>query len=812
MSEKSLPVKTAIMPVTGMHCANCAANIERNVRKLPGIGEATVDLAGEQLSVTFSSDQLTEKEIIETVKRVGFGIPTGKFEIPVEGLQDQNDAFVLENALKGINGVINASVNLTTELAYAEFIPGMTGVSELLGSITKTGYKPVRISGTEKPEEAEESARKSATRKQKWLLILGLVFTTPMIIIHFAHSFGLFHIQNEHIIMFIAATVVQFVVGWQFYTGAFKSLRAGGANMDVLIMLGSSVAYFSSIFIMTGLMSSEMLFFETGATIITLIRLGKFLETRAKGKTAEALKALIKLQVTAARVIRQGVETEIPAGELVIGDLIVVRPGEKFPVDGIIREGKSSVDESMLTGESLPVNKNPGDKVFGATINQEGLIHFEATKVGKDTTIANIIRMVREAQTGKAPVQKITDEISRWFVPAIVLIAIITFAAWMVYAPGSWLDAMMNAISVLVIACPCALGLATPTAIIVGTSKGAAYGILFRNSEALEKAGKTGVIFLDKTGTLTKGIPVVSHILPVNEFTLNELLFLAASVESGSEHPLAKAMVKKAVESGIHLVKPVQFKSFPGLGVKGMVADKNLTIGSPKMLKNLGVEPELPSQVKGWLEEGQTVMITAIQENEDTWKLAGFFSLQDTIKEEARETVQAIKSLGIKVIMITGDNAPTAATIAQNAGIQHFIAELMPEDKARIVKEQREKAISERRNSLVAMVGDGINDAPALAMADVGFSIGTGTDVAIASASVTLVSGDLKGILRAIELSRKTWRTILQNLGWAMGYNVALVPVAAFGLLNPMLAALAMAFSSVFVVTNSLFLRSFSMK
>jgi Cu+-exporting ATPase len=494
--------------------------------------------------------------------------------------------------------------------------------------------------------------------------------------------------------------------------------------------------------------------------------------------------------------------------ELKIGELVVVRPGEKFPVDGIIREGRSAVDESMITGESLPVNKAPGDEVFGSTINKEGLVRFETTRVGKNTTLGNIIRMVKEAQTGKAPVQKITDEIGRWFVPVIIVLAVLTFAAWITFMDAPWQVALMNAISLLVIACPCALGLATPTAIIVGTSEAAGHGILFRNSEALEKTGKIGVIFLDKTGTVTHGVPQVTNDFTMDGFTSSEVLQWAASAESGSEHPLGKAIVQKAKTGNIEIMTPASFKAFPGLGIKAGFPGYTVFVGNRQFMLNsdAGLDT-LPLVLTAWQSEGKTLMMVAVAVGDEKPKLAGCYALSDTVKESASSAIAAMKAMGIEVIMITGDNLPAARAIANQVGIETVAADILPGEKAKVIRDRQEQMKTEKQYMKVAMVGDGINDAPALAQADVGFAIGTGTDVAIATAPVTLVSGDLAGIVRAMELSKKTWRTILQNLGWAMIYNLALVPVAAMGLLSPMLAAGAMAFSSVFVVSNSLLLR-----
>ena len=801
------------MPVTGMSCANCAANIERTVKKIPGIGNAYVDFAGEKLNVNFDPAVVGEKEIIAGVRHIGFGIATGKAEFPVMGLHDQSDGTVLEKILQKQEGVLVANVNFTTEKLFLEFIPGMTTLAGLIRISRETGFDLVESGSDQAMEDVEAKVREEAVKRQRNLLIISVVFTLPLLVSHMAHSFGLMAFHMSNLTMFILATVVQFVGGWQFYKGAFKSLRAGSSNMDVLIMLGSSVAWVASTLITFHIIGSEEVYFETGAAIITLIRLGKFLETRAKGKTSEALRALMGLKALTARVITGETEKEISIEELKVGDVVVVRPGEKIPVDGIISLGKTTIDESMVTGESMSVAKFTGDEVIGATINLEGLIRFEATRVGKNTTLSNIIRMVQESQASKAPIQKITDEIGRWFVPAIVLIALLTFGSWMLFTSAGWSVAMMNAIAVLVIACPCALGLATPTAIIVGSSKGAENGILFQNSETLEMVGKVDVVVLDKTGTITMGIPEVTDIIPVGRQTEAGLLAMAASVESGSEHPLGKAIVKNAKNKGLELNKAEQFKAVPGFGVRAVLDSINVMIGNERMIRNeIPLADDIQKILNSLTTQGKTVMIIATAEQSAGFEITGMIALADTVKPSAAEAVGFLRSSGIRVMMITGDNRQAAAAAGEKMGITDIIADVLPADKAKAIMELQQTTGKNGKQIRVAMVGDGINDAPALERADVGIAIGTGTDVAIASAGVTLVSGDLNGVGKAIMLSRRTWRTIIQNLVWAMAYNVALVPVAALGLLSPTLAAGAMALSSVFVVTNSLFLRNFSFK
>lgn len=794
--------KTVDLPMVGMHCANCAMTIERTLKRSPGVTDASVNYAAEKAQVQYAPGVTSIGDLVKQVSEAGYGVATATVTLPIIGMHCANCAGAVEKALLQVDGVLEASVNLASERATVQIIPGVADVAALRQAIVDAGYGVVDNGGLEIPHDAERAAREEEIARQRRLLIIGLLFTVPVFFLGMLPDLGLIPDFTYRSYILLAMTApVQFYVGRQFYVGGYRSLRAGSANMDVLIALGTSAAFFYSVaamFIMHG-----HVYFETAAVIITLVVLGKYLEVRAKGRTSEAIRKLMDLSPKTARVLRDGVEIEVPVAQVQAGERIVIRPGERVPVDGIVLEGRSALDESMLTGESIPVEKGPGDEVIGATINQDGRLIVEATRVGAETALAQIVRLVQHAQGSKAPVQRLADKISSVFVPIVVGIAIVTFAAWLLTGAG-FTKAFFTMIAVLVIACPCALGLATPTAVMVGTGKGAQLGILIKSGEALEKISQLDTIIMDKTGTLTVGKPAVTDVLPAppSSLSVEEILRLAASVEEGSEHPLGKAIVSHAREAGLTLRPLDSFVAVPGRGVIAVIDGREILVGSQGLLASKGIEAQGMSEELRRLEgEGKTAVLIARDET-----TIGAIALADSLKPEAPNTIRRLKEAGLQIVMLTGDNARTAQAIARQAGIADVEAEVLPADKSLVVSRYQEAGRK------VAMVGDGINDAPALARADVGIAIGTGTDIAMEAADVTLMSGNLGTLWSALVLSRGTMRTIKQNLFWAFFYNTILIPVAALGLVNPMLAAGAMAMSSIFVVTNSLRLRGMSLK
>lgn len=810
-----MSTKQITLPVTGMTCANCVRTVERAVRKLEGVENATVNYASEKVEVIFDPSRLNEAAIVEKIENAGYGVPTAQIELPITGMTCANCAATVTRALRKVPGVLDAEVNYATEHAKVRLAAGAAQTSDLVAAVEKAGYGVVLAEDDDELEDAEAAARAAELKHQYQRLAVGIVFTLPAFLISMLRDVDVLgmwaHESWVNYLLWALATPVQFYVGLDYYVGAYKALRNRTANMDVLVALGSSAAYFYSIPIVLGYHELGMhLYFETAAVIITLIVVGKVLEARAKGKTSEAIKALIGLQPKTARVVRNGIETDVLISQVRVGDFVIVRPGEKIPVDGVVTEGKSTVDESMITGESLPVQKNEGDNVTGATLNKNGLLKFKATRVGRETVLAQIIKLVEQAQGSQAPIQRVVDKVSAVFVPVVIAIALLTFTIWFV-TTGDFTDALVRTIAVLVIACPCAMGLATPTAIMVGIGKGASSGILFKNSDALQRANKLQAVILDKTGTLTRGEPSVTDIVVSRSWQGSEtdLLTIAASLERGSEHPLGEAIVRAAETRSLPLSTPQQFEAITGKGVAGQVVGQNVLLGNLALLNANQVHLNgLESEAQRLQNDAKTAMWVAVEN-----QAVGLIAVADTIKEGSRDAVQQMKTQGLQVVMMTGDNRATAEAIAREVGIDRVFAEVLPEDKANKVKALQDEGL------VVGMVGDGINDAPALAQADVGMAIGTGTDVAMETADVTLMRGDLRSIPQAIRLSHMTMRTIWENLFWAFGYNVVLIPVAAGVLslvsfapdflkeLNPMLAAFAMAFSSVSVVSNSLRLR-----
>lgn len=804
--------QTLTLPITGMSCANCAANITKTVSKLAGVTEANVNFAAEQAMVSYDPEEVVLKDIIHKIHDIGFNVPVSRKELPVTGMSCANCAANIERTLnKKVQGVVSASVNFASERLLVDYIPSIVTLDTIVSEIKKIGFDLILADEGQDEEDVEEIARHAEISDQTRKFIVGVVFALPLFLISMSRDFGLIgswsHAAWMNWFFLALATPVQFYTGMDYYVGAFKALRNRSTNMDVLIALGSSVAYFYSLAILVLPGLGGHVYFETSAVIITLIKFGKLLEARTKGKTGGAIKKLIGLQPKTAIIMENGAEKEISISMVQLDDIIVIRPGERFPVDGVIVEGSSAVDESMLSGEPIPVDKNKGDTVTGGTVNGEGLLKFKATRVGKDTALSQIIRLVQEAQGSKAPIQALADKVAAIFVPAVISIALITFGIWW-GVTGEFVPSMIRMVAVLVIACPCALGLATPTAIMAGTGKGAENGILFKRSEALENAAKLQIIVLDKTGTITMGKPTVVDVVSTETsgISADDLLILAASLEKGSEHPIGKAIVAFAKEKGLALADPVNFKAHSGYGVEATLNDEIFRLGKPKWFEQDSILPDpVREMIRQLQSKGRTVMVLAKNK-----EVLGVISVSDVLKPESKQAIQQLHDENLKVVMLTGDNLQTARTIGDEVNVDEVEAEVRPEEKSGKVKGFQQD------NILVGMVGDGINDAPALAQADIGFAIGTGTDVAIEAGDVILSSGKLTGIPKAIKISRKTIATIRQNLFLAFVYNIILIPVAAGILapfdmfpeflrqLHPILAALAMAASSISVVTNSL--------
>ncbi len=787
-------MESITLPVHGMTCAACSTRLERVLGKLPGVAEASVSLAGERATVRFDAARTSPEGVAEAVAGAGFSVPSETVELAITGMTCASCAARIEKMLGKVPGVREVSVNLATERARVDVLSGVAGAARLIAAVEAAGYGATLVVDGADRFAQEEAERERQSRQELFKLLLAAALTLPLVAAMALEVVGVQWMPPAWVQMALA-TPVQFWIGWRFYEGAWKSLKGGAGNMDLLVALGTTAAYGLSVWYTLLGHGHEGLYFEAATVVITLVLLGKWLEARAKRSASAAIRALMKLRPDTARVERDGTVVEVPAEAVILGEMVLVRPGERVPVDGEVADGRSHMDESLITGESLPVPKEAGDAVTAGAINGDGLLRVRATAVGADSTISRIIRMVEGAQASKAPVQKLVDRISAVFVPVVVAIAAVTFLGWWLIA-GEPATAFVAAVSVLVIACPCALGLATPTAIMVGTGVAARHGILIKDAEALERAHHTNVVIFDKTGTLTEGHPAVDAIVPAAG-AAEELLLLAASAQQGSEHPLARALLDKAAAGGLTLQPLAAFRGIAGRGLEAEVAGRTVIIGSRRLMDERGVAmTPLAARAEALEAGGRTVMWIA-----EGGRLRGLIAVTDPAKASAAGAVARLKDLGVETVMLTGDNRRAAQAVATQVGVAHVVAEVLPEGKAAEV--QRLKG----QGRVVAMVGDGVNDAPALAAADIGIAMGTGTDIAMHAAGITLMRGDPGLLPAALSVSRASYDKIRQNLFWAFVYNVVAIPAAAFGLLTPVIAGAAMAFSSVSVVSNSLLLR-----
>lgn len=784
-------MKKLSIKIEGMTCQACSARIEKVLSKQEGIENVYVNSLQGYGNMDVRDD-IDTKKIIDLIEKSGFEVPKEIVKFDIEGMTCQACSARIEKVLSKLP-VEEVSINLLQNRGQVEFYNGLVSEDEILNKIEKAGFKAYIVNENRNKNIIDHD--KEELKKLKRDFIISLIFAVPLFLTMFTHMAGVHTILDNGYVQLLLATPVQFFVGYRFYKGAYRSIKGGGANMDVLISMGTSMAYLFSIYQL--LSGKNQFYFESSTTIITLILLGKLFEKRAKTRTTDAINKLMELQAKEAIVERDNIEMKIPIEDVIIGDIVIVKPGEKIPVDGVIVSGSTSIDESMITGESIPVTKTIGDEVIGSTINKNGFIKFKTTKIGKDTMLSQIVKLVEDAQGAKAPVQRLADKISGIFVPVVLVIALITLVGTYLYT-GEINNAVINAVSVLVIACPCALGLATPTAIMVGTGRGAEEGILIKSGEYLEIAHKMDTIILDKTGTITKGHPTVVDIKNYSQYDNKKLLSIAASLEKSSEHPLGEAVVEYAKKNNIETLEVKEFNSITGKGIEGIIDEKKILVGNISLLEenNIKLSNEEILEIENYQVQGKTPLLIS-SKNE----FLGIITVADEVKETSKEAIEDLKNMGIDIYMITGDSEATAKTIGKEIGIENIIAEVLPKDKSSKVKELKEKG------HIVGMVGDGINDAPALAESNIGFAIGTGTDIAMEASDITIINGDLLSIAKSIKLSHKTMRTIKQNLFWAFFYNSIGIPVAALGFLNPMIAGAAMAFSSVSVVTNSLRLR-----
>jgi len=849
--QSAPPVKTntkqLTIPIIGMHCANCANTIGRNLKRTPGVDQVNVSYANERAVIDYDPKQVSPQQMIDVVKDLGYGAALAEVDLPIAGMTCNNCANTITRSLKRLDGVLDVNTSYASERTHLTYLPSMVEVSDIKRAVRDAGYKVIEVEGASEQEQvdAEQAARNAEIADKRRKVIVGAVLSTIIMVLSMAEMVGIpFDFPGRLWLVAGLTAIVQVYLGKDYYVSAWKALKNRTANMDTLVALGSSVAFFYSLAVLLlGLDTMHYhVYFESAAMILTLITVGKYLEARGKGQTGDAIRKLLGLRAKTARILRsvgaRAEEVEVSIEDVILGDIVIVRPGEKIPVDGIVLNGASAVDESMLTGESLPVAKQTGDTVIGGSLNKTGSFQFRATAVGKQTALAQIVKMVQDAQASRAPIQDLADKISAVFVPAVIVTATLVGLYWYFWGAAAFYHhesplgvALTFFATVLLISCPCALGLATPTAIMAGTGVGAEHGILIKNAEALQRASAIQTVVLDKTGTITRGKPAVTDLVVNGAWSMVngqlpmvngdaplaprpsplalDLLRIAASAEKVSEHPLAEAIVERAKQEQLTLSEPQAFDSLTGRGVEATVDGHTVVLGSPALMAERGIAAaSVQDEILRLQDEGKTVMAVAVDGT-----LAGLIAVADTVKDSSAAAIEQMHRQGLRVVMLTGDNWRTARAIAQQVNLnteQEVIAEVMPGDKAETVRTEQ------AAGRVVAMVGDGINDAPALAQAEIGMAMGAGTDVAIEAADVTLMRGDLRSVPQAIELSRRTLRGIKQNLFWAFAYNVAAIPLAAGVLvpilgpgykLNPMIAAGAMAFSSVFVVSNSLRLR-----